>query len=100
VSILVTGHLDIDPAKRDEFLGLIRTLMAETHKEAGCEHYAFTADVDDEGHFHILEQWADQETMDAHSASPHLAAFMGALGGVVKGGSLTKWDGATPSKIM
>jgi quinol monooxygenase YgiN len=100
MSILVTGHIKVDPAKRDDFLALVRSLMQETHREAGCEHYAFTADVDDPGHFHILEQWADQPTMDAHGASPHLASFMGSLGGIVTGASLTKWDGATPSKLM
>ena len=98
--ILVTGTLDIDPDKRDEFLDKIRTLMTATHAEAGCDHYAFTADVDEPGRFHILERWEDEPSMEAHTKSDHLAAFMGSLGGIVRGGSLTRWDGATPSKLM
>jgi len=39
--------------------------------------------------------------MDAHSASPHLAALLGKMGELgVTAASLTKWDGATPSKLM
>jgi hypothetical protein len=39
--------------------------------------------------------------MDTHMATPHLAAFMGAMGGFgVTAASLTKWDGATSSKLM
>ena len=31
----------------------------------------------------------------------HMATLMGAMGGLgVTGASLTKWDGATPSKLM
>jgi hypothetical protein len=34
-------------------------------------------------------------------ATPHLAELMGAMGGFgVTGAGLTKWDGATPSKLM
>jgi hypothetical protein len=39
--------------------------------------------------------------MDTHMATPHLAALMGAMGTLgVSSASLTKWDGATPSKLM
>jgi quinol monooxygenase YgiN len=98
--ILVTGQMDIDPDKRDEFVDLIRPLMTATREEAGCDHYAFTADVEDPGRFHIHERWEDDATMDAHSKSEHLAAFMGSLGGIVRGASLTRWDGGTPSTLI
>lgn len=100
MTILITGHLDVDPAKRDDFIALTLPLMQATREEAGCEHYTFSGDVEEPTRFYIAERWADQATMDAHSASAHLATFMGSLGGIVTGGSLTKWDGATSSKIM
>jgi quinol monooxygenase YgiN len=75
--------------------------MDATHQEAGCEHYSFAADLADPGRFHISERWSSQGEMDAHMASPHLAAFMGKLGGLgVRGASLTKWEGATGSALM
>jgi quinol monooxygenase YgiN len=101
MSILVTGVIDLDPAQRDGFIAAANTLMAATRAEDGCESYAFSADLDDQGRFYVAEQWASQEVMDTHMATPHLAAFMGAMGAFgVTAASLTKWDGGTPSKLM
>jgi quinol monooxygenase YgiN len=98
--ILVTGTLDVDPDQRDAFIEAAQTLMTATRAEAGCEHYAFTADLDDPGRFHVTERWTGDDVMNTHMAAPHMAEFMGAVGGLVKGVSLTKWEGATGSKLM
>ncbi len=100
MTILVTGTIDIDPDQRDAFVDAARTLMSATRAEDGCEHYAFSADVDDPGRFHLSERWADEESLAAHGKAPHFAAFMGAVGGMARGGSATRWDGATGSKLM
>ena len=101
MSILVTGTIDLDPARRDDFIAAAGECMTATRAEEGNELYAFTADLTDPGRFYVLEQWASQEAMDEHMATPHLAAFMGAMGTLgVTGASLTKWDGATPSTLM
>lgn len=100
-TILVTGTIDIDPAKRDDAIAAAKVVMEATRAEDGCELYAFSADFDDPGRFYVSERWASQAAMDAHMATPHLAEFMGAMGGFgVKAASLTKWEGATGSKLM
>jgi quinol monooxygenase YgiN len=100
-TILVTGVIDLDPAHRDAAMGAANTLMELTRAEDGCEAYAFSGDFTDPGRFYVIEQWASQAAMDAHMQTAHLAAFMGAMGGFgVTAASLTKWDGATPSKLM
>lgn len=101
MSILVTGIIDFDPAKRDEAIAAVTACMDATRAEEGCEHYAFTGDFTDPGRLHVSEQWASQAAIDAHNASPHLAALFGAMGGLgVTSASLTQWDGATPKKLM
>ena len=101
MSILVTGTIEFDPAKREEAIAAVNTAVEATLKEEGCEGYAFSADLNDPGRFYIAEQWASQEAMDSHMQTPHLAALMAAWGTVgVTSASLTKWDGATPSKLM
>ena len=101
MSILVTGTIDLDPALRDGFIAAANAVMEATRAEDGNEHYAFSADLTDQGRFYVAEQWATQEAMDVHMTTAHLAAFMGAMGGFgVTGASLTKWDGATPSTLM
>lgn len=98
--ILVTGAIDVDPAQRDAFIDAARTLMAATRAEEGCVSYSFAADLDDPGHFVLAEQWDAQSCMDAHMQQPHMAAFLGTVGGMVKASTITKWEGGTPTKLM
>ena len=101
MTILVTGTMDIDPAKRDDFIAAATAVMEGSQAEEGCEHYAFSADLHDPGRFHISEQWAGKEAMDTHGAAPHFLAFLGAMGGMgVKAATVTKWEGATGSPLM
>jgi len=100
-TIIVTGVIDLDPANHDDAIAAMTECMEATRAEEGCENYAFSADLADPGRFHVSEQWASQTAMDAHGASPHLAALLGKMGDLgVTAASLTKWDGATPSKLM
>ena len=101
MTIIVTGSFDLDPAKADDFVAAAVACMTATREEAACESYTFTADLEVAGRYHVTELWASQEGMDEHMASAHLAAFMGAMGGFgITAASLTKWDGAVPSKLM
>jgi quinol monooxygenase YgiN len=101
MSIIVTGVIDFDPANRDAAVAAVKAVMDATQEEDGCEHYVFSADLFDEGRVYVSEQWRDQAAMDAHMATPHLAALMGAMGDLgVRSASLTKWVGATPEKLM
>jgi quinol monooxygenase YgiN len=100
-TVIVTGTIDLDPAKRDAFIAAAAACMSATRAEDGNEAYAFSADVEDAGRFYVIEQWASQAAIDTHMAAPHLAEFMGAMGGFgVTGVSLTQWNGGSPTKLM
>jgi quinol monooxygenase YgiN len=100
-TIIVTGIIDLDPAKHDEAVAAMIELMDATRTEAGNEAYTFSADVADPGRFHVVEQWASAEAMNAYMAAPHLAAFMDKMSGFsVTGTSFTKWEGAIGSKVV
>jgi quinol monooxygenase YgiN len=101
MTIIVTGQIDLDPAKRDEFIASAATCMAATRAEDGNEGYAFSADLEDPGRFYVAEHWATQDAITTHMGTAHLAAFMGSMGGFgVTFVTLTQWDGATPTKLM
>ena len=100
-SIIITGVIDLDPAKHDDAVVVLNAAMEATRAEDGCERYVFSADLNDPGRFHVSEQWRDQAANDAHSAGPALATLMGAMGSLgVTGASLTAWTGAEPKKLM
>jgi quinol monooxygenase YgiN len=100
-TIIVTGVIDLDPAKRDDAIAAALAVMEATRAEEGAVTYTISADLTDPGRFHLVEQWASAEAMDAHSKSTHLADFMGKMGGCgVTAASVTRWDGAAGSKLM
>jgi quinol monooxygenase YgiN len=73
--IVIAGTISFDPAKKSQATEAARALMAETRKEAGCISYGFTASIEDEGTFHIFEEWKTQADIDAHTQAPHMKAF-------------------------
>jgi quinol monooxygenase YgiN len=100
-TIIVTGIIDLDPARRDDAIAAALAAMEATRAEEGNEGYTFSADLADPGRLHVFEQWATAEAMNAHMGSAHLAEFMAAMATCgVTGARLTKWEGATASKLM
>jgi quinol monooxygenase YgiN len=100
-TIIVTGTIDVDPARMDDAVAAALEVMEATRAEAGNDAYTFSADLAVAGRLHLVEQWASQEAMDAHMTTAHLATFMEKLGtcGVTRA-SLTQWRGATPTKVL
>ena len=100
-TILVTGHFDLDPAKRDTFIAAAITCQEATRQEEGCVSYSFSADLSDPGRFHISEEWASQEATDRHGASEHFLTFMSSMGDFgVTSAAIQKWVGATSSPLF
>ncbi len=80
--LVVAGDVEIDPSNRDAAIEAARKVMAATREEPGCLEYTISADVDDPGRFVILERWASPEALEAHFATPHMAEFQAAMGGL------------------
>lgn len=73
--ILVTGHIDFDPARRDDFLAALEPLIKGSLADPGCLQYTFSADFENPGRVYVVEQWEADELMQAHMATPHFAEF-------------------------
>jgi quinol monooxygenase YgiN len=78
--IIVSGIMTVEPTSHDRMVELARTVAAESLTEPGCRAYGLWADPDVPGRFRIFEEWASQEALTAHFATPHFAAFGAALG--------------------
>jgi quinol monooxygenase YgiN len=79
--LVVAGHIRLDPAKREVAIAAARDLMRDTRRESGCISYTLSADVEDEGLFHIFEEWDSAEALGAHFKVPHMARFQAAAAG-------------------
>lgn len=61
----------IDPGAKDA----MERMITASRAEAGCIHYSYSVDLLEEGLIHVNECWQDRESLEAHFASAHLAAW-------------------------
>jgi len=99
--IVVSGVLKLDPAKHDEFADIGAKIAAASLAEEGCSAYGWWSDPSTPGVFRVFEEWADQAAIDFHFATPHMAEFMGAMGGVgITEADIHKYTVEEKSKLM
>jgi quinol monooxygenase YgiN len=77
--IIVMGHATLGAGELDRLQAEMATQIAATVAEEGCALYSFARDVMDPDTLIISERWSDHAALDAHFASPHMAAFNEAL---------------------
>jgi quinol monooxygenase YgiN len=73
----------VKPGKKQEFLDLFKENAARVKQEKGCVRYMPAVDVEigipiqqvDKDVVTVLEEWESMEALQAHLASPNMAAF-------------------------
>lgn len=99
--IVCLGHLTLDPSKRDEALDAIDSCVSATRAEDGNIDYRYSADLGDPNRINIVEQWRDDDAIDAHMASEHLARFLETIGGCLGGpAEVFRHDVANSTKLF
>lgn len=77
--IVVVGRVQADPEQRAECIRVGQEVARASRAEAGCLAYAVHQDTEDENRLVFVEEWADQDALDAHFATDHIARFMAAI---------------------
>lgn len=57
----------------------VKAMQAASRAEAGCRDYTFCVELDAPNKLRINECWEDQAALEAHFATPHMAAFNEAM---------------------
>ena len=82
--IHVVAIITAQPGQRAALLEQFHANMPAVHAEAGCIEYQPVVDALDTGtmqtrlgedSFVVVEKWASKEAVQAHVASPHMAAY-------------------------
>jgi quinol monooxygenase YgiN len=83
-TVHVLAMITTKPGRRAEVLEAFRANVPNVHAEAGCIEYVATVDAEGAGSsqtrlgadsFVVVEQWASLAALEAHAASPHMAAY-------------------------
>jgi quinol monooxygenase YgiN len=80
--IVIAGQVTLDPDQREQAEAAAREMMSETRKEPGCISYTFSSDLEAPGRYRIFEEWENDAALATHFASPHMARFQKAVGGL------------------
>ncbi len=84
--VIVAGYIDFkDDA--NEIITSGREHIDATFPEAGCIHYAWTADPLHPGRVWVYEEWTTSEALVAHLAAPPYLLMRGHLGKFTRVGS-------------
>ncbi len=80
--LIVLAKAKVGDGAVDAARDAIKAMVDATMEEEGCIAYSFTTDICDPSVMHIVEKWVDDAALAAHFATPHMAAFQGALAGL------------------
>ncbi|QNR19573.1 antibiotic biosynthesis monooxygenase [Exiguobacterium sp. Helios] len=74
--IAIEAKLEVQPAKRQEFLEATKTLIEGSRLEAGNISYDLFQSIEDENIFMMIEKWEDQAAIETHNTSAHFGQFV------------------------
>jgi quinol monooxygenase YgiN len=100
--IIVTGTIEVDPARRDEFLAEQAEDFAAGRAEPGCLEYGLLVDPTRPEVVRLLERWADVTSFDAHLQALGARAAEGKMpmaSDAVRSMEITRHDVASSSKL-
>jgi quinol monooxygenase YgiN len=93
--IIVAGTIQVSQEAIAAMRERARTMVTATRAEAGCRVYSFAEDLAEPGLVRIFEIWDSQEALQAHFATPHMAAWRAAMAQFeVKGAKVSVYDAA------
>lgn len=93
--------LPLDPDSCEEALDLVSELASESRAEDGVIYYRATTDVEDPDTARILEQYEDEDAVDAHLSSDHFESFQGAIGDHLAGEpTLRRFDVDSTTRVL
>lgn len=73
--IVVTGNIRIAPENMDKAREHLRPVLDAARREDGCLACAFAEDVLEPGLLRVSERWLNWQTLEAHTKTPHFAAW-------------------------
>jgi len=78
--IIVSGTLRLAESDIDAAMALGATMAEASLAEEGCSAYGFWQNPSDPTQVRVFEEWASEEDLGTHFATPHMADFMTGLG--------------------
>lgn len=100
MTVVIAGTFQIAPEDRDAFLTAAKAMMADTHKEEGCQAYNFSPDINDPGVIHLFEKWDNEAVLGPHMKADHMRTFGRAIKELkITGRTITMYEVASEKNM-
>lgn len=76
--LLIVGTVRLPPENLSKARPAMASMVMASRAEDGCEEYCYAEDVLEPGLIHVKEIWRDQQALDRHFASEHIATWRSA----------------------
>lgn len=73
-SFRVIARFRAKAGKEAELRALLMGLIEPTRREAGCYRYELLVRQEEPGELVFVEEWQDEDALEAHLATPHILA--------------------------
>jgi quinol monooxygenase YgiN len=83
--LTVVAEMKAKPGREADLRNALLALIEPTRQEDGCVQYDLHVHTADPGRFVFYENWASEEHLRRHAASPHLTAFVEVTGDLLAG---------------
>lgn len=77
--IRIVAELEVKPEHVKDLMPVLKELVEKSRTEAANNGYDLTVDLDNPGHFFVIERWASLEGIEKHNVTPHFQAFATAI---------------------
>jgi len=77
--IVVNARIEATPETVAALKDAMLAMQSATLAEPGCEDYRFSVELANPGAIRITERWTAKAALQAHFATPHMAAFQAAM---------------------
>ena len=79
----IVARFKVNKDKLSEMREAIQKSVPPTQQEAGCIHYEYNQDIDDETVFVLVEQWRDLPTLAMHFKTSHFQEVVQTLDAIL-----------------
>lgn len=78
--LIVVADAVVKPENRDRMEEAGPAMVVPSRQEEGCLGYSYAWDMIEPNRLRIIELWKDEAALRFHFRTPHMAAFLKALG--------------------
>ncbi len=98
--IVVVGRVASDTERRGDLIRVAQAVARASRQEEGCISYRIYEDTETENSFVFVEEWRDEEALQRHFRTDHIAEFMRSLPATLAGTPEVKFHTVASTKDL